>query len=185
MATVTLQWAQISWSNEANWSRNIISQLAEQGIKECDLDRAVYVIRLKPPFIIEYDKGRSPVVYIGEGNLQNRLKQHVKNWFGNLWDLIEKTGVSIYVCTPRVAGNGKVYKDVEAFLIHEFADAYGRTPLRNRQFEFAQKEHNFDLSQLRLPLSIGRGYKYSWALKPLKANPFYDDFNKAISKEAS
>ncbi len=178
MASIKLNWSWIYWNYGCDWSNDILPQILESGISEQDLSRSVYVLRLNRTFAIEYPKGVSSVLYIGEGNFKSRLDSHSKKWLGELWELIENYGLTIGITTPRVRNNVSAYKDVEAALLSDFAFLYGTAPLNNKQYEYAKIEHNFDIKDLRTALKIGKGIKHKWSIKPMKSNKFYGHYHK-------
>lgn len=178
MANISLEWNWFHWNYGNKWKSDILPELESTGVSESDIDRAVYVIRLNEPFAIKYPQGISPVIYIGEGNLKDRLSSHLNGWINNLPELIEKFYLSIGVSVPRVRNNFYAYKDVEAALIQEFSDIYGSAPLNNQQREYQKISHDYDKSDLRNPLMLGKGSKYKWAIEPMKSNVFHDAFHK-------
>jgi hypothetical protein len=178
MAYIKLNWKSFEWKSDHKWKNDILPKLESIDIKENELDRSIYVLRLQKLFLIEYPKGLSPVIYIGEGNFKSRIESHSKIWLQNLDEIIQDFGLKIYISTPRVKNNTTAYKDVEAILIEEFSNIYGTAPLNNKQYENNKINHNFDITDIKEPLKIGKGFRYKWSIKPLKTNLFYDSYNK-------
>lgn len=175
---VQVFWNWIEWNLGYTWKNNILPQLKEWEIKEKDLDRCVYVIRANGKFAINYQKGISPTLYIGEGNFKNRIIQH-KNWFSGLIDLVGEFPFQIGVCLPRVKNNSEVYKDLEAALLIEFKELYGCAPLKNKQMETRKYNYNYvPRNDFRSSIMIGKGVRYYWAIEPMQSNDFYDDYFK-------
>lgn len=132
-------------------------------------------------FAIEYPRGISPTVYIGEGNFEQRITQH-KNWLRDLADLQGENEFLIGYCFPRARNASKVYSEFEAMLINEFRDIYGAAPLRNKQMEFQKSNHEFHpISEIRSAIMIGKGVRFHWAVKPMKSSSMYDVYQ--LTKE--
>ena len=185
MATVALSWTWIYVVSGETWKRSIRKKLLDEGLDEEQLQCAVYVIRLCGEFLIRYPGGKSPVVYIGEGNLQQRLASHnkLKSWMHGLAPLIDGYSFEIGVVCPRVRRSPNTYKDLEAHLIYRFADLFGRIPLRNLQFETQVCEHKYSEKAVNRALKIGQGVKYHWAVEPLKSvGPLYDNYHTGWNK---
>ena len=169
MAQINLEWHWIQWNSQDGFSTEDIEHL--------DLKRAVYVIRLNTPFVIEYGSSYSPVLYIGEGDLLTRLASH-GTWIEDLSELVDKFGLSVAVSTPRVRNNVSAYRDVEAALLNKFKELFDNClPLRNLQNEYQKIEHEYDLSALKEPLQIGKGNRYMWSIKPMKSNKFHTAYH--------
>lgn len=178
MANLTLDWKWFGWGFGCNWAEHMLPQITNAGLTEDDLKRSVYILRLNGPFAIEYPKGNTSVLYIGEGNFKSRLNTHVKEWLCDLEEIVQHFGLTIGVTTPRVRGNAVVYKDVEAILLQSFGELYGTAPLNNKQFEFSKITHTYNQKDIDSVLKIGRGIKHKWSIKPMKANKFYDVYHR-------
>jgi len=175
MRSVRVKWNWISWENSYCWRDDIIPQLEEKGLTERDLATCVYVIVADGLFAIDYPKKASPTLYIGSGNFKNRLAQH-ESWLGEITALVHDYSFSIAICTPKVKGIS-VHRDMEAALIHKFIEMYGCIPIRNQRIENPLTEYNYlPENVFRKPLMIGRGFRYHWAIKPLKANRYYKSY---------
>lgn len=182
MAVVNIEWNWLHWNCRQTWKTDVLPELQRRGVKEEDLKRCVYVIRLNGLFAIEYPRGISPTVYIGEGNFEQRITQH-KNWLMDLADLQGEYEFLIGYCFPRARNAAKVYSEFEAMLIHEFRDIYGAAPLRNKQMEFQKSNHEFvPADVIRSAIMIGKGMRFHWAVKPMKSSPMYDVYQ--LTQEA-
>ncbi|MNS36129.1 hypothetical protein D3C72_683150 [compost metagenome] len=135
-------------------------------------DRAVYVIRICRPFAFSYDKGHSPVAYIGKGQAQARITSHLKSWIPHLSKTIPGLRIKIYFCEPKVPRSGTICEGVEADLIQRFLDRYGERPLRNRNTPTKAGARVYAQSQLHI-LHPGKGSRFQWAIRPLPASHFY------------
>lgn len=178
MPEVQIKWAWLDWEPGFTWAKYIVPQLNDIGLKEAELERCVYVIRANGLFAVQYPKGISPTLYIGEGNFKSRIMQH-KNWLGPLIDLVGEFAFQIGVCVPRVKHSYYTYKDFEAALLIEFKDIYGCAPLRNKQMEKRNANHEYKpMEEIRGAIMIGRGVRYHWAITPLKSSSYHDDYWK-------
>ena len=101
--------------------------------------RYVYVIETPRSLAIRYDSGISNVCYIGrqgDRSRGNRLLSHGKGWISKFLILSQADQpFRVHYCHPRRRNMDSAYMDIEAFLIHEFVEAYGRTPLFNKRKE--------------------------------------------------
>ena len=163
-------------------------QLVNAGLSDLQLNRAVYVIRLFGDFSMRYPWGNSPVVYIGEGDLQSRLGSHnkLRSWMGDLSTLIDGHSFEVGVVCPRVKKAPETYRDLEAYMLLKFSEIYGCVPLRNRQIEKRQcKQHTYNDEVINQALKIGKGRRYSWAVEPLPSmGSIYDAFHRGWNKKA-
>jgi len=139
--------------------------------------KAVYVIRLKSPFSINYPLEHTPVLYIGEGQVVKRLLAHRK-WIKRLQGLGYSFGLEVAVCSPRVKKNAIAYKFFEAHLLRVFKDTYGSLPLKNKNKELIATNHLYSKSATTNVLGPGSGTKRMWAIQPLPSNPFRDVFER-------
>lgn len=178
MAYINLNWKWLHWEYGYTWTKDLLPQILKSGLREHQLDRSVYVIRLNGPFVIQYPLGATSLLYIGEGNFKHRINSHTKGWLTELWEIIENHGLTIGLATPRVRNNLFAYKDVEAVLIHEFSNLYGTAPLNNKQYEYSKLEHKLNMKEIREALTIGRGIRHKWAIVPMKANSFYHHYHR-------
>ena len=175
MASVNVSWHWFKWQFGYKW-HDILPQLEKVGLTEHDLERSVYVIRAAGSFAINYKYGASPTLYIGEGNFKQRIVQH-RTWLEPLVNLVGEFPISIGVSIPKLKYYPEVYKYVEAALIQEFISEYGCLPLKNRHKEYPRHECQYEPTEtLRSAIMIGKGYRYQWALEPLRANRFYEDY---------
>ena len=187
MAAVPLSWSWVYVSPGDTWKKVIRKQLIEQRLTDGELNRAVYVVRLFGDFSIRYPWGKSPVVYIGEGDLPTRLGSHNKlsSWMGKLSNLIEGYQFEIAVVCPRVKNSPETYRDLEAYLLTEFANIFGCIPLRNRQFESLVCNHTYNKKDINHALKTGKGKRYSWAVEPLPSmGRIYDSYHMGWNEDA-
>lgn len=180
MATINVTWHSFNVHVDDTWARNILPKLNAIGIKEQDLCHVVYVIRINGLFAIQYEEGVSPVVYIGEGNFKDRISSHRK-WLGNITELVDDAVFEVRICVPKKKRGDYANKDFEAVLLHKFKEIFGSAPMKNRQLEYPSVDHDITSYQTSVvaPLRIGKGVRYYWAIKPLRANTHYDDYHRA------
>jgi hypothetical protein len=185
VATVQIKWDWLHWNCRQTWGKDVLPELQSRGVKPQDLKRCVYVIRLNGLFAIQYPRGISPTVYIGEGNFEQRITQH-KNWLMDLAELQGEHEFLIGYCFPRARNASKVYSEFEAMLIHEFRDTYGAAPLRNKQMEFQRANHVFEpMDEIRSAIMNRRGGRFHWAVQPMKSSPMYDVFQQTMELPTS
>jgi len=175
---VPLAWTCVDWHPDETWTNVLLPRLVANGALKNRLDRSVYVIRLAGNFAVSYPKGESPAVYVGEGGFGSRIAAH-KKWARQLQELVGEFSFQVCVATPRVKNQEATYLDCEAVLLQRFRARFGCAPLWNKQVERRRFPHH-QYSQDKLDYVIGKrsGAKYLWALKPMKASPFYQSYMK-------
>jgi hypothetical protein len=187
MASVALTWGWIYVEPGDTWVKNIRPQLVKEGFRDEELNRAVYVVRLKGNFLMRYPWGKSPVVYIGEGDSKARLGSHNKlsSWMGKLAELVDGYSFEIGVVCPRVKKSPETYRDLEAYMLYQFSVIYGCIPLRNRQFETRLCKHTYSQKTINHALKTGQGMRYSWAVEPLpNMGKIYDSYHLGWNPKA-
>jgi hypothetical protein len=175
---VELKWHKIDWTPNDAWRKDIVPKLKACSLTVIDLSRGVYVIRLNGEYCIQYPKGRSPTLYVGEGRFIQRFKRH-RAWITELQDLVRDFSFQIRIAVPRVKNSLQAYRDCEAALLDRFGVKFGSTPLWNRQFE-TRLFGNYKYKNVQMDEAIcrGKGTKYKWELKPLRASRFYDVYHQ-------
>jgi hypothetical protein len=117
-------------------------------------------------------------LYIGEGNFNQRINSH-RVWVKELEDLVGDFAFEVRIAIPRVRNNLSAYMDCEAALLIRFGHLFRSAPLWNKQFENRQNiEYIYNQSQIDQAICKGSGAKYKWAIKPMKASPFYNNFER-------
>lgn len=174
---VNVSWTWLDWQPHCTWSEHIVPQLVDAGIPIWMLDRCVYVIRTDGVFAIEYPYKPSPVIYIGEGNFQQRLGKH-KYWLGDLEELVRDYSFRIGVAIPRVRNNVEAYKDYEAALIQRFRDIHGSAPMANSHMEYRRSDYVYSEEVMREALLIGKGVRFKWAIKPMPSAALHEAYYK-------
>ena len=135
-----------------------------------NLVKGVYVICISKPFVIQYTKGRSKVIYIGQGKVLSRLKSHFGKSLFRFMQSLSGTNFDLYISEPKRSGGGVAnfyYKHVEFLLLERFSEKFGgiegseRFPLLNNNAgskKNLQPDDGWDV-----PLSM-RGEKRRWVL---------------------
>jgi hypothetical protein len=173
MVDVALRWNRIDWRPGDTWKKQTLPKLIACGLKDFELRRSVYVIRLNGDYCIHYRRGQSPTVYIGEGRFSQRINSH-RLWIKELEDLVKDFSFQIRIAVPRVRNSQETYRDCEAALLERFGHKFGSVPLWNKQFE-TRLFNNYNYNEIQMDQAIckGKGTKYKWELKPMKASRFY------------
>lgn len=176
--SVKISWKWINWSPGDKWVKHILPQLENCNINVMDLQKCVYVIKFKNTFTIKYGDKFSPTLYIGEGNFKGRLIQHSK-WLVKLNDLVNDFDFKIGICIPKYRNLGGIHKDLEAELLHEFKREFKNCPLINQQMEYSTGRYKFyPQDKLREAILISKGFRYYWALEPMKNLEIYKQYLK-------
>ena len=175
MAHITLDWwkaTEIPLS-ESEW-RNVKLY--------CDKDtywdtssKCVYVICLSPPFAVCYDKGDSPIIYIGRTQngktFRQRWKSHIATWINPLGRFLPGGRYEMRVLEDHR------YKAIESDFLFLFRESYGRLPLANLQGGDKKVKHGYDQKELD-ELAI-RDRRYWWAIRP-RQQDVKDYFDRGI-----
>ena len=173
---VAITWYWIDFDPKET-KKKIQMKLEAEGAKAALFPKAVYVIRLKSPFSINYPTRHTPVLYIGEGRVLSRLVSHRK-WALRMQKLGYPFGLEVAVCFPLVKHNAVAYKTFEAHLLKVFFERYGSLPLKNSIKETMAFNHQYHRVATKGILGPGSGTKHMWAIQPLPSNPFKDVFER-------
>lgn len=175
MVNVALKWHRFDWDPDETWRRTTLPKIARLGIRERDLSRSVYVLRLNGNFCIRYPWGESPTLYIGEGRFSQRISAH-RAWVAELEELVGDFSFQVCVAMPRVRNNLWTYRDCEAALLERFAEKFGSAPMWNKQYESRLFDYEYNLRQMDQALCKRSGAKYKWSVAPMRASGFYTNF---------
>jgi hypothetical protein len=167
---------------KAEWSKVRIPAAAMSSWKETKAcfdkkdvrigGKFVYIIRTCKPYAIAYEAKASPVLYIGEGVFEDRLKSHLKRWIQPFTRDLVNLEIEVFYTEIKVRNNNLGHRDVEADLLSLFSQKYKSVPLMNKQFEYHNRKHIYKDGFFR-PLQSDRGAGYLWAIRPLKSNMAY------------
>lgn len=140
------------------------------------LVRGVYVISLSDPLSIQYRASHSPVIYIGQGNVQQRIKKHFE---GSLfWFMQSLCGANFdfSFASPDCKGEEDYHKHVEYLMLEYFCektlgiDDRKRFPLLNKN-SGSNRNISEDDGWWKAPLQLV-GRKPLWTLSPTKYSHF-------------
>ena len=143
-----------------------------------EIKRGVYVICLSHPFAIQYDAGLSEIIYIGQGNVSIRLKDHYEKSLFRFMQSLSGANFDFYISEPKKRGGGvanSYHKHIEYVLLKRFSKfiggGEGKFPLLNNRAGANKKlgeGKGWDMPLKRT------GKKPHWALEPTK----FWDFEK-------
>lgn len=169
---VEIQWHKLEFRDDEHW-KDLLPRLRKIGWEEDQWKSCVYVIRTTKYFVIRYPNEKlSPVLYIGRGNLKQRIIKH-KVWLNRIRELSGEEALHIYVCAPvgvvpRI-GLRAFHQELESDLIAEFKRAFGCRPLHNSYDGAAARPYSFrydPANAFKKPIGIGQGKSYRWEVVP-------------------
>ena len=132
--------------------------------------QGIYVVALSDNLSIDYGGEPSKVLYIGRGQIFNRLFAHFKQWISYFSDSLQDISFDIWMTEVKVSGSKNAFKDVETDLLNHFYDKFGCYPIQNaKSGNYHEKEHDYSDNwnkPLRNPTNINNG----WAIRPLRNN---------------
>ena len=138
-----------------------------------DVKNGVYVIRLASNFSIRYPKGVSPIVYIGRGDVNGRIKNHFRNKLFPLMESLTGATFDFWITNPKRGGKGRTaqdyHKQLEYNLLKRFWEKYGddenKYPLLNK---IKGDDCGYELGpNWDKPLK-GDSRRHAWILEPTK-----------------
>lgn len=167
--------------------RQLREAIEAQGFVKGDLDRCVYVIRVRGTVVVAYPQADSPVLYVGRGNAPARLASHLKKWLHTAHKFGSEVGVEIRICIPRRRGRPDFFKCVEADLIRACYNTCGSIPFFNSRLEQTWEGRvTYSPTSKRAmgqALGVGSGNRPQWAIRPRPANPAYEVYHKGVDWE--
>jgi len=175
MVDVALDWRRVEWMPDETWVRDTLPKIEAAGLRDGELRRSVYIIRLNGDFCVEYPRGESPTLYIGEGRFGQRIGAH-RSWVTGLRELVGDFSFQVCIAIPRVRNNLDAYLDAEAALLERFGERFGSAPLWNKQFERRRNDYNYNRRQIDQAIGKRSGAKYRWSIKPMRSSPFYRNY---------
>lgn len=172
---VRIKWDRFRLDGKARWRH-----VKEKVLGEYDraaLARCVYVLRLCGPFAIQYVSKASPTLYIGRGQFQERITEHL-NWINELAKKIRDMQFEVWLCQPRVRNARNAFADFEAELLRRFYEKFGCVPMFNRRLEKTHSNRRYlPESEIKAAISFGSGRSYHWSLSPLPSNSAYSRYS--------
>ena len=169
MTAVNIAWRWIDFDPKE--TKKLITRLETARIPMTLIDRAVYVIRLQSPFAISYPTNYTPTLYIGEGNLVQRLNAH-REWTANLQSIGYTFPIKVAICCPRVRNGYDAYRNFEAHLLKVFFDRYGSLPLKNSIHEHNAYDHTYERVATSGILGPGRQFEVDYRALQRRAVPY-------------
>ena len=154
----------------------IESACEEMKLKIGEITNGVYVISLSNPLSIQYRNGRSQVIYIGIGNIMERIKSHFDNKLFDFMLGLSGADFDFYFARPALSGTADYYKHVEHLMLEFFSKKYGgmdekrRFPILNKNAG-NNKEFMGGSEWWKTPLKAS-GKKPQWELKPTDFSDF-------------
>lgn len=149
----------------------------QQGFELSEIDKGVYVISLANPLSIQYPSGRSQVIYVGRGNIYNRVKSHFEHKLFDFMLSVAGADFDFYFARPTRAGTADYFHHVEHTMLNWFSSQYRdenekvRWPLMNK-ISGAKKNYAPDLKEWwKKPLKAS-GKTPLWEMKPTNFNAF-------------
>lgn len=137
-----------------------------------DVTNGIYVISIGHGFGVSYKDGCSEVMYIGRGNIGNRLRSHLQNWIFAMSRSLRDVPFKFYM---EEFGDGRspdAFMDFEHWLLEGFHDKFGEKPLLNKiAGREGTIEHTFT-GNCNAPLD-NRGKIFLWKVRPSEKNPWF------------
>jgi len=133
----------------------------------------VYVIRLASNFSIRYPKGILPIVYIGRGDVNGRIKTHFKDKLFPLMESLTGATFDFWITNPKRGGQGRTaqdyHKQLEYNLLKKFWEKYGddenKYPLLNKN---KGEDCGYELGPNWDKPLRGDGRRHAWTLEATK-----------------
>ena len=154
----------------------VVDQLADYWYGSYDTNfahiKGVYIVSLTDNIFVDYGSGNiSPVLYIGRGNIRNRLSSHFQ---GSLFDFsrtLNDVNFRVYMGIATAKGPGDTFVDAEYSLIEYFEKTYGTKPLLNRNSGTNTQRTHVWKSGWNTPLkNTGNLKNCRWTIKPHKGS---------------
>jgi len=133
----------------------------------------VYVIRLASNFSIKYPQGISPIVYIGRGDVNGRIKSHFNKKLFPLMESLTGATFDFWIANPKRGGQGRTaedyHKQLEYNLLEGFRNKFGtdenKYPLLNK---IKGEDCGRDIGPNWDKPLRGDGRRHMWTLEPTK-----------------
>ena len=149
----------------------------DQGFNINNVKLGIYVITLSNPLSIQYGIRRSQVIYIGIGNIINRIESHYNNSLFDFMKSLSGANFDFHFARPALKGPSKTYyKHVEYMMLEYFREQYCgddncmRYPILNKNAG-SDKEFSGGTDWWKKPLKA-HGKRPLWELKPTAFSDF-------------
>jgi len=140
--------------------------------------KGVYVVTLADNICIKYERGYSHVVYIGKGQIRDKIKNHIKHWFTQFTQSLHDINFQIWLTEIKVPGAPNAFKDVEADLLEIFEKEYGGLPIQNSKGgNYHKKDHNYN-AEWKQPLKVDPSIKKGWCIAPMPDNEWFAEIEE-------
>ncbi len=147
-----------------------------------DLTQGVYVIALSNPLTVQYKIKTSEIIYIGLGNVKNRIEGHFERSLFDFMQSLSGADFDFKFAYPHLKYHTDYYKHVEYNMLEYFRKSAGNLPLLNSNAGSDRgiaSDDDWWVSPLK-----GAGKKPRWALTALKGSGFQRlDSRKAEADE--
>ena len=135
----------------------------------------VYVISIGDGFGVKYRDGCSEVMYIGRGDIANRLRSHLMNWIFDMSRSLRDVSFRFYMERIGDQRSPDAFKDFEHHLLEEFSGKFGEKPLVNKIHGRAGRILHAYSGDWNAPLD-NRGKAYQWEIRPTQRNAWFKEF---------
>lgn len=136
------------------------------------IKQGVYVISLASPLAIHYDGEDkwSQVIYIGMGNIIQRIESHFNNSLFDLMESLSGANFDFHFAIPYLKFHTDYYIHVEYLMLRHFQESFGEFPILNYNAGWDRRIDYCD-DWWKQPLQRN-GKRPLWALKRTKSNDF-------------
>jgi hypothetical protein len=159
-----------------NQIMNYLSECWEENSEKefSEVSQGIYIITLSDNLSIDYNNEPSQVIYVGRGQIKNRLKAHLALWIRDLSDSLQDISFDVWMTEVRVKGNANAFKEVESDLLNDFYEKFGCFPLQNKKFGDSHNKIHDYVDDWNKPLKnpSRHSVKNGWSIKPLGNNPW-------------
>jgi hypothetical protein len=140
--------------------------------KLADIRQGVYIISFSGNICVDYQKGQSPVIYIGKGRIQSRISEYLKRWIAHISESLQDMQMDISMVEITVRRPAVTCEEVESDLLEKFKEKYGSYPLLNRRRGIERDNCHTYSRRFLQPLNGRRTMKRGWAIRPMPGNPW-------------
>ena len=167
MKLLPIKWHHVLLT-QSDEAADINRKLTVKKIPDVDFPHSVYIIRVAKMFLFEYEleskRKASPVIYIGQGRLRRRLKDH-HGWMKSVQDQLNGIPLEIRFCFPKMPDGSAAHKEFEAHLITHFKGIYGKYPMKNQRREPTDPNIDFSDNKTAQIFGHGTGKSYKWIIR--------------------
>ncbi|HUN56468.1 MAG TPA: hypothetical protein VMU29_15040 [Smithella sp.] len=137
-----------------------------------DIKKGVYIIAFQKDIFLKYKDGHSHVIYIGKGNIKERLIAHFKSWLSDLSYSLHGANLKLYFNGATTQGSGSIHSYLEYDLIKRFKAEYGEYPIKNKQIGTKHGKQIKYSKSWTMPFILPTGAQKGWVIEPLGKNSF-------------